>query len=793
MSDTALSAPPLAPAAGRHALPLARDRWLLAVLAATAVCLAVSWLRERGYQIADSVEYMERARAIARGEALIDNQAIRSFGFSGLLLPFFLLAELFGIQNGVVVLVACQLLQIALSVALVWASAEIGFRLAGRAAGLAAALVVGFSPILLRWGIEPVSGVAAALFVALGVRELLGDERTRKTGLRAGLWLGAGILMAYQTIPLVGVIALFIVARDLRRARAHAAGVMLGIGACVLLQCLLDLLYYGSFGVSVSTYLYQNFGVQFARLVVEVAQLTGSKKIYDLSSWIYNYAVDLQKKDIAIHYQEEVKQSLSVVRASTSKLWYLVNISKGVPYAAAALFAIGALRAAFTRSWKPWFVLIVFAINLAAYSIKASKDFRLWLPLLPLIGPLAGLGFAALAGLVRESAGRAALSPLRILAALGLLLAACYAGVRADLATNTRRYGAFWDAIALVNRETTDEARRVAAAGQVPGRPLISCAWHWSVFLRQGSDVELIKLPHHLDYWDRYSEAERAEDLAAIASLEYFITHLPVLTEHPDLFAAVNRDFAVHAVFYDRLPYEGLGPIYVLEKRTGAPGEATFFDRVDGAELEPWALAHDIDPDRALRFAASEGGRVALELVDATYRRIDGDGHGWITYTWYGGPFPGQDWTFVDRLTSAEDSNAWQNNHAPAYGLQRTASWGEGTILREGYLVVAEVDPFRALGPTLRFGGEHRRGDLIPATLWMDVAQLDAEGRVLARLESCDAAGRPLRDTALPGRPPLWRGACISADGMTRATSFLMPVHERARFPDNGVAVPLQE
>ena len=77
MSDTALSAPPLAPAAGRHALPLARDRWLLAVLAATAVCLAVSWLRERGYQIADSVEYMERARAIAPTLQQVERHALR--------------------------------------------------------------------------------------------------------------------------------------------------------------------------------------------------------------------------------------------------------------------------------------------------------------------------------------------------------------------------------------------------------------------------------------------------------------------------------------------------------------------------------------------------------------------------------------------------------------------------------------------------------------------------------------------------------------------------------------------
>ena len=58
-----------------------------------------SWNSLEGYQLADSVEYMERARNLALGEEVRVEGAVRSFGFSLLLMPVFWVASWFGAES----------------------------------------------------------------------------------------------------------------------------------------------------------------------------------------------------------------------------------------------------------------------------------------------------------------------------------------------------------------------------------------------------------------------------------------------------------------------------------------------------------------------------------------------------------------------------------------------------------------------------------------------------------------------------------------------------------------------
>jgi hypothetical protein len=546
-----------APTVGADGKPLPglRNLALVGVLALAAVLLAVAWYRERGPQLADSIEYMERAHALLRGEKPIDSQAIRAFGFSALLLPIFAVASWLDVRDFTHTMQACQVLQIALSLCLVAIAARLTARVAGRSAGIAAALLVAVSPILLRWGMEPVSGVAAGLFVALGLAKLF-DRRTFASGFGAGAWFGLGILMAYQTISVVGTIGLFVLVRDWRSARRHTLGVASGVLALVLVQCTADLLYYGSFGVSVTTYLYQNFGILVATTVVKVATAVNSRTLYDLSSWLYNKAVLLEKLDPSIQanaaqYQEQVKQADAIVRQSHGVGWYLTNISKGVPWAALALVATGALRAIWLRSWKAWLAALVVVANVAAYGLKGSKDFRLWLPFLAAIALLGGLGWSTLA-----SAGRRSLIArfAMVAGACALLVGAAVSGWRETANTNTRKYGGYWDAIEYVNARTAAEyaSKPIPEGATEAPRDTVSCAWHWAVFLRSAPAVDLIKLPHHLDYWRNYTREERQEDLDAISRLDWFITHLPVLTDFHEVMEVVNREFTIEAVFFDR-------------------------------------------------------------------------------------------------------------------------------------------------------------------------------------------------------------------------------------------------
>ncbi len=777
-------------------LPGLRDRGMLAVLAIIALFLAIAWWRESGYQIADSVEYMERAHSLATLEPLIDNKAHRSFGFAGILLPVFAVANWLGVRDFTHVAQICQLVQLVLSLALVLLTARLTARVAGRATGYAAALLVGLNPTLLRWGIEPVSGVAAGVFIALGVATLF-DRRTPRSGCIAGLWLGLGMLMAYQSFLVIGPIVLFVVVRDLRSARKHALGLVAGVTFCLLAQCLLDLFYYDKFGISVFTYLYENLVINLARVVQLAGQFLHLQPLYDLAAWMYNLGVRLPTADIQTQYQQDVMSHTSDIKQKQGLAWYYLNIAHGVPWGAVALLGVGTLRALWLKSWKLLLLVFVIVVNVLTTGLKGSKDFRLWLPFLSMIALLGGLGWSTVAGYIGASASKGFVGFVRVAIACAVLVFASIGGVRENWSINTRHFEAFWRAIDRVNGEATaNYAHKPSPDGTSPAPfDRVGCAYHWSVFLRACKDVDLVKLPHHLDYWASYTEQERKEDIDTIASLDWFITHLPILTEFPELMTAVNRDFAVDAVYYDRVEFEGLGPIFVFKRRTGSRDDKTLFDVVTDKSVADYAHEHSIDLSRSVSFcrSAANAAKPTLRLIDWNYTMVPGDGHGWITYTWCGGPFDGTDFVFVDRLTSSQPINAWQNNHTPAYKMWPTSKWGANWIVRESYLVVGQTDPFRPDGLARFFGGEHRRGDLIPTTLWMDVARYDeASGAVLERLDSCDD-GRLVRETALFGRPPRPRGACISVDGLTRIGEFWMPVHARAHWPDDGRPVPEEQ
>src|SRR5205814_7135563 len=86
------SAAPILDAHG-HPLPGLRDRGVRWMIALTLCLQLLAWVRVDGYQLADSVEFMERALVFVRGERLIDAGAVRPFGFSFALMPFFALAD----------------------------------------------------------------------------------------------------------------------------------------------------------------------------------------------------------------------------------------------------------------------------------------------------------------------------------------------------------------------------------------------------------------------------------------------------------------------------------------------------------------------------------------------------------------------------------------------------------------------------------------------------------------------------------------------------------------------------
>lgn len=771
------------------ALPWLDDRGVLGVLLLAAGLLALSWSGIRGYQLADSVEYLERAQAIARRTELIDSTAIRSFGYSGLFVPLFAVVEVLGLEDLRPVVWVARLMQIVLCLATVFLTIRFGARLGGRHLGLAAGVLLAANPILLRWGVSPVSDVAASFGVTLGVLALL-DRGSARRALLSGVSLGAAMLMAYKVFLLVCVVFLIVVVRDGRRNKPYVLAFAAGVLAMALVQCVADALYYGTFGISLGTWLVTNVAGQAGPLVHSLGELTGVETFKRVGYAIYNFTEQSANQD----YQ----QSVGEIRRRFGRDWYLTHATLMLPWPALAMLVLGVLIALRRPTWRWALVVGTVALDALVLSFKGDKNFRLWLPVLPLLSLIVAHGWCWLGGYLprqQPGCGRRGL-------AMAVLAAICVLSVRELAHTNRARFGAFWTAMEIVDREARESLPERERAAREAGleRALdvrVACAYHWAVFLRESSRVELIKLPHHLDHWNRYDADQRRADLDEIHGLDWFITHLPLLTEHEELFEAVNRDYAIHSVLYERATFEDLGPLYVLRKRRGGPRERTFYDVVEDGDPTRYRAAADLRAE-PVHFGrpGPDGPQRELVLLGWEYdqlpRLADGGagGHGWITYHWWGGPLE-RDYHFIDRLTPPSGRRAWQNNHAPAYGMLPTSTWEPGRIVREGYLVVAEEEPFNPEVPTRPMGGDYRRGDRIPVSLWMEVvAYRDGDpetGEVVERLEPFRPRdGVPLSELAPPGGFYAPQGHRTSADSMTLVGRFFLPVRREYRVPDDG-------
>lgn len=757
-----------APAAGEQ-LGL-RDPWLVAILGLCLLLQALTWGRAEGYPLGDSVEYMERALSLARAEPRDPSHALRSFGFSLLLVPFFLLADAFDLQDGRVVVGAVRVFQMLLGLGLVALCARIGAQLAGRRAGRAAALLVATNPVFLEYSITPVAGIAAALLVALGVERLL-ERAGAGRALAGGLALGGSFVLAYQTLPIgVGLIALCAWRDRGRGSRARAAAACAGFALCILAQAFLDLLTWGAFGASLSSYLVMNLGSVTVTLLVRLG-------LRDMALAVYQRAAELA--DFQVQVEGELRQL-------HSRTYYLSEIGRILSVPALAIVLAGALRGLRRASFETWTLIAVLGLNVLAMSMKGSKSFRLWLPLLPLIAGLCAQGFAAL-GSLRRPAGSVALV---------LLGAAALLGPRELWTRALAPYGVYWRAVELVNREVE---RRPARADRPAARERLGSAFHWAVFHRESERVELVKLPHHLDHWPRLGEEQRAACLESIRSLDWFLAHRPVLDLDPALFELVAERFELVDFFWEPGTEPSLGPVLVLQRIRDPASGRRLVERLPPED--PAHYRRRLGLDRRLLApldflwggAPGEPPEQRLTLLGWDYEELPHSGFGWIRYHWTSQSALDADLEFVDRLSAPDGRHAWQNDHRGGYGFVPTQSWRPGEIVREAYPVLAGADAF---GPRFHpLGGAYRRGDLVPVELWIKVWRRAAGGAVEgAARPALHGAPFPLeleRSRELAGgrlRSP--EGHVLSNDELVRVGGLLIGVHPLFRWPDDGRGDP---
>lgn len=762
-----------AASAGPDGRYLALRDWRLAavVLAALAGQLLV-WQRIDGYRIADTVEYMERAQEVVLGVPR-NAATIRSFAFSILLVPYFWVAEVLGLEDLRVVVSAIRTTQLLLGLAAVVVVARTGARLFGARGGLACGALLGLNPTFSQYSVEPLSASAALLFVALGLSGLARVEdraaATLARGTRTGLWFGASIIMAFQCIPVVGALLLFAPLRRALRRAPHLAGLALGVSLALFFQALLDWSSFGTFGLALRAYLLENAGYLIANLLRDVGLET-------LAIDVYN-AIDVRNAE------RGYDQAGGVARSMTPRDWYLANLTTQCVVAPAVVCAAaGVVRALRRPSWILWASIATVVVNVALLSIKGSKSFRLWMPLLPMVALVGGAGWAWLfdARGARLALERVALARARLATGLLLLAAVAVLGWQVVLATNLKQFSGYWRAIDIVN----------AHADPQRGELVVGSAYHWAARFRTARGVRLQKLREHLDRWPVLDEDRRVALLASMRELDWFVGHGQTLFQDPRILQLANELFEVHAIVDDRAVFEDLEPIYVLRRRTGDPRARTFYDVfTDTGEGEAhWLPVYQsrLQHPVSVRFRRPYPDGSVAEVIflgfDVEFGFAGGE-QAWVTYHWYAGPTLGRRFRIVDWYTDRRGGN-WFNGHEPGYGAAPTTEWVEGTIVRESYLT--KISPVPVL-----FGGPYLRGDVVPVDLWLAVVEIDDEGQQVGGLNPhLPSTGGPISRRGVNGGFVSEHGYRWSPHALLHVGGFWLPVVPERRLEDDGRPLP---
>ncbi len=839
-----IAAPPASTAATpTAAAELAASTWAekplgaRAVLLLAATCVAAQLATRsqiQGYELADAVEYVERARHIADGRLALPSGSVRSVFFSLFFVPLFAIAEWLNLSDLRLVMHAAEALAMAFGVALVIATARFATRFASPPAALAAGFTLAISPTFLRFSVTPVADIAATLFLLIAIGLVIEPQTTARRAFVSGTFLGLASLASYKCLALAFLLIGCVVARERWRRRRIPLALCAALALCIGVLCAAEWVWNDGGSTSFGVYFHQNATSRLSHIAFMLHRSTSgwlSESARTVALWLFR----LQNEALGMTGGESHVASMRL-----PPTWYLTHLSELLllPALILALFGLG--RFLGVPAWPHAIVLIVTLGYAYLTSTKGDKAMRLWLPIAPFLALWAAVGLELLA----RAGWR------RVRWAWGVVfVASCLALSGARLAaSNLRIHGGYWQAIEHVNAH--------AAPGERVG-----AGFAWAVFLRERSDLQLVPTPRQLMMpppRPRRGEAPRepdAELLGWVDGLDWFVVHSPALGMHVGLHEHLSHSFDVGSVFYEQAEHAKAGPVLCLRRRNRAAAtyDASLRDGSSApSPVESPNAASQTSPRRTLltihrggdadalrrrfgeptaRFERQTAkGFESLELVGWELDPLPGSPElWWLTYHWSTPTGLHHDYQIVDRWTAHDGDGLYQDNHWPAYGAWRTPTWEPGSIVSEGRLFVPASDPYRAGQPLRPLGGAYRRGDLLPLSFWLQIVQLDARGSIVGAMQGPHPMPQmlaPPLDNAFPAYRQLidagrsveaasnevalrlelddeqklelqrrvaasrtcWvvDGALQSKDGLVEVARALLPVGSLARRPDNG-------
>jgi hypothetical protein len=757
---------------------------VLALLCVTLVMQTLSWLHSAGFQLADSVEFMDRASSVVQGHQLDTTHAVRSFGFSTLMMPFFAVSDWLGVGEDRLAVHAVRIFQMLMGIGVVYQTMRLGAQIGGRRVGLVSGFLVATNPIFLQYSVDPVSGIAATFFISSSLNLLIA-RRPFLASVGGGLLMGLAFMMAYQSLllalPVLGLMAL----RDRTKVRSWG-GAWLGFGVTVAAQIVLDKITYDAWGLSLTTYLAQNGGGVFFSVLFSLG-------LEDME-WVRS-AYD---SFVTISHEGAVVEHGVKARSLQSRWFYWDNLREFLVMPAQAIALFGLVAILRRMKWMTSILFITLLLGVLVMSFKGAKSFRLWLPLLPLIAPLCALGWSSLT---------AANSPTRAWWRTGLstliLGAVLVMSINGMYKRNTAPYGSYWDAMEYVNTEIRKDAALASERGEPVEKQIVAAAYDWAVFRRGNETNGIFKLRWHLDNWINLDETQRRAILEQLPLLDWFIIHGSILKIDPVLNEAINAQFEVANSFWEPRTTHEIADIRVFRKLRPKPSGTTLrpkrlWTMTRGVEPEEYRKQLNLDaemPSPALWIGeGAEGEEERLMLLGYEMVPIGNAGFSWLTCHWYTPTGFTKPYHITMRISTLMCPWSWNSNEVPAHGSMPTTEWEAGSILSEGRLVVPGDRPF--LPDEFKpIGGSYRRGSRLPALFWARIAS-PPPGEMDYMLTPSDwQTGQILRpDLGVVAkeeagiRTPL--GYIVSGDGMFRVGRLLLPVHERMRWPDDGSPGP---
>jgi 4-amino-4-deoxy-L-arabinose transferase-like glycosyltransferase len=595
------------------------------VLLMTAALLGFVWWNNEGYNLADSIEYVHLARKVVDGQAFAaGHSAVRPPLYPALLSPFvFAVDWLAGgdMRYGLGAITAFQAL---LSLLMVFTAIRLGALVGGRSCGIAAGVILAFNPVFLRYSMDPLSDMAAGIFLAVSLERVLIVGRTpaerRRRGLVGGLSAGLSMAVSFKMIPACVALGVLVLLRDRWGRRQTWIMGALGVIGILALHVSLDRIFYGVWAKSLVNYLIYNVDNVAPKLLRKLGM---PEQAAHLRQWMLGlFGHEAASTETVIAYQS------AVIAVQQRGFWWYVQELWSLRLAwFLPLVGLGVLRYVRRPRWTLSILVLVVCAHLVVLSGKSSKDFRLWLALLPPVAVLAAYGWTALCGEAREGGGA-----VRRVVSVGLLLVLGWVGVERYLAQEPRKHGNFWQAIEWIDDQM--EGR--------DGPVTVGSSYEWAVFFRHSPRLRIKHSTFSLAAWSdpppepRHPQVSKmiARRLHELSQMEWLILHETAIVNSSSLAGAINAHFTIKAAFFEEGNDDGLGPVYVMHKKRRSSRWRPMFLRIpaeDGARLiegmdsEPEGLAHWSNP-------RADGE--SLTLMRVRYEELPGSGLGWMSLVW---------------------------------------------------------------------------------------------------------------------------------------------------------------